>query len=580
MKSSATLDRIGATLRRWCSLGKRACEQRWCLPVVLLVAFGLRLWHLLALRSTVWFDHLDLDPAYFDELGKRIASGQWTSSRPFFVDALYPHFLGTVYAVFGHTLLVVRLLQLAVGVGTVALVAVVGRSIASRAVGNVAAMIQALFAPAIFAEMEIEKTALATFFLAAAVTLAIRRRSYWTIAAGGGLLGLSALCRGNVALLVVPIVWYLGREDHNWRPRAAAVFVTGMLIVAAPVLLHNQATGGGWTLTSSMGQNFYQGNNDFNSSGSYGVLPFVRSSPEFEEADFRAEAERRVGRSLEPGEVSDYWWGQAWAHIRNDPWLAARAIEHKVELVLNDYEVPDNQDFYLVADFSPVLRWLPLSFGVLLPFAFIGAVVSWRQRPARLIVVLVLSYLASVVAFFVVGRFRLTVMPLVAVTAALGVRWVVRQVSTPTEPRSVAFGAMAFISLVFVAFHPPRFHDRDVNTALAWRNLGSLQSRVGTTEAAIAAYRHALDIQPQSELLHTELAVVFIDAGQLDNAEAELTRAISHDEGIVDTWILLGEIYEGTGRNELAIDAYHRALELDPTAQDVRDRLVSLSSPG
>ncbi len=379
---------------------------------------------------------------------------------------------------------------------------------------------------------------------------------------------------------MVPIVWYLGRENHKWRPKVAAVFLAGMSIVVAPVFLHNHATDGGWTLTSSVGQNFYQGNNEFNTGGSYGQLPFVRATPEYEETDFRAEAERRVGRSLAPSEVSDYWLGQAWAHIRNDPWFAATAIEHKVELVLNDYEVPDNQDFYLMAKFSPVLRWLPLSFGVLLPFSVIGAVASWRERPARLLVVLVGSYLASIVAFFVVGRFRLTIMPLVAVMAALGLRWAVRQVSTPTVRRSAVLGALAFISLGFVAFHPLRFHDRDVNTALAWRNLGSLQARVGTPEAAVDAYRHALDIQPQSERLHTELALVLRDAGQLDDAEAELELAITHDEGIVDTWSLLGEIYEESGRNELAIVAYNRALELDPTAQDVRDRVIALSSSG
>src|SRR5689334_12163734 len=75
---------------------------RWMLPVILLVALALRVGHLLALQSTLWFEQLDLDPLYFDEWGQRIAAGDWIGNRMFFVDPLYPYFLGGLYAVFGH----------------------------------------------------------------------------------------------------------------------------------------------------------------------------------------------------------------------------------------------------------------------------------------------------------------------------------------------------------------------------------------------------------------------------------------------------------------------------------------------
>ena len=73
---------------------------------------------------------LDLDPRYFDQWGVRIASGDWLGDRVFFVDPLYPYVLGVTYRLFGHDLLLVRLIQVAFDVGTVLLVAELGRRVA------------------------------------------------------------------------------------------------------------------------------------------------------------------------------------------------------------------------------------------------------------------------------------------------------------------------------------------------------------------------------------------------------------------------------------------------------------------
>ena len=76
---------------------------RWFLPAVLVLAAILRVVHLIELRSTVYFENLDLDPASFDLWGQRIAGGEIVGERPFFVDPLYPYFLGGTYAVVGHS---------------------------------------------------------------------------------------------------------------------------------------------------------------------------------------------------------------------------------------------------------------------------------------------------------------------------------------------------------------------------------------------------------------------------------------------------------------------------------------------
>ena len=112
--------------------------------------------------------------------------------------------------------------------------------------------------------------------------------------------------------------------------------------------------------------------------------------------------------------------------MRSDPGFAAQMMWRKLELMLNNYEVPDNQDYYFLARYSPVLRLTSLSFGWLLPLAALGMLSSWRRQESRLIAAVLLIYTAAVVAFFVAGRFRLPAVPFLVVYAALGIGWLVQ----------------------------------------------------------------------------------------------------------------------------------------------------------
>jgi len=550
---------------------------RYLLAILVLGGF-LRLAHLLALRSTLWFDNLDLDPAYYDAWAQRIAAGDWLGSQTFFVDPFYPYFLGTLYRLFGYSLLVVRLAQLGIGLCTIALVFELGRRMGGRVIGLVAAFGYAVYGPAIFNELEVEKTALATFFLLAAVILVLRKNPKAAFF-GGIVLALGVLCRGNILALVVPLGLYLLLREKRWDGRGMLLFLAGCCLILLPVLWRNHYVGGEYVLTASIGQNLYQGNNPYNTGGNYGQVPFVRASPEFEEIDYRAEAETRVGKELTPGQLSSYWATEAWRHMRSDPGFAAQMMWRKLELVLNNYEVPDNQDYYFLARYSPVLRLNPLSFGWLLPLAALGVLSSWRQRESRLIAAVLLIYTAAVVAFFVSGRFRLPAVPFLVVCAALGLGWLVRQATEPKR-RHIAL-VLAAVWLVLCAaftFQELPFYDREANIVIGWRNLASLQTRVGRLADAAGSYERALALQTDSDLLNGEVALVYLELGRLDDAERALVRATELNPDFIDAWVILGQLYEDTDRTKLAIASFQQAVTLDPTDAILRGHLAVLQN--
>ena len=96
----------------------------WALFLVLVFAAGLRGWAAYEYTQVhPLSDAPTIDEASYDEWASEIAAGEWMGEEVFFQEPLYPYFLGTLYAVFGRDLLVVRLIQAALGVLTCWLVA-------------------------------------------------------------------------------------------------------------------------------------------------------------------------------------------------------------------------------------------------------------------------------------------------------------------------------------------------------------------------------------------------------------------------------------------------------------------------
>ncbi len=79
--------------------------------------------------------------------------------------SLYPYFLGVIYTIFGHSLLAVRLIQIALGSAACVLLARAGESFISRRAGLAAGLLLALYPTANFFEALNNKSVVDTFFI-------------------------------------------------------------------------------------------------------------------------------------------------------------------------------------------------------------------------------------------------------------------------------------------------------------------------------------------------------------------------------------------------------------------------------
>jgi len=510
----------------------------WVLGIVL---FGsaLRVAYVLTLRATPWFDHLVVDPEYYDAWAAQIAAGDWMGTRPFYMDPLYPYVLAVLYRACGRDLLLARLLNVAFSAGACALVAELGRRVGGRRAGALAALGFALYEPEIFFVGEVEKTTLSILLTAAFLVLALGR-SLPARGAAGVALGLAALTRGNFLLLApLTVLFFLFRDDERAvrvgpLSRAGAVlFGAGFLLALAPVAWRNHHLSGEWVLTTAQaGQNFYIGNNPYNPSGAYGTLPFVRANPHFEEIDFRTTAEARAGRRLSAAEVSRFWFGEAFQHMREHAGFAARVMLRKAALFWNDFEVSDNQDQYLLERDSWVLRLPLLGFGAVAPLALLGALAGWHTRRAvRWLGGFVLVYWASVVAFFVYSRYRIQVVPPLLALAGLGVVELAAWVRARAWRQLGAAAAVGAATAVFCLHTIDIFaRDNELVVEMRLRHLADVYLDAGQPERAIAALHEAIERCP----IHCRGALgdlIEVDRRLGRLAEAEALARILHEQG-------------------------------------------------
>jgi tetratricopeptide (TPR) repeat protein len=606
--------------------------------VIFAVALTVRLAHIWQIRRAPFFTVLLGDSRAYDEWARRIAAGEWIGREVFYQAPLYPYFLGTIYAVAGRHLLLVRVLQAIVGAAACVLLSLAGRRLFSHRTGLAAGLILALYAPAIFFDGLIQKSVLDVFFVCLALYLVARILTVRLKPDGGiarpdlnwmtlGLTigGLSLTRENAIVFTVVIAAWAL------WcSPRTAAAFLAGVALVILPVAIRNTVVGGGFYVTTSQfGPNFYIGNNP-QSDGSYQSLRFGRGAPEYERQDATEIAERALGRRLTPAEVSRYWTDRALDFVMSRPGAWLKLLARKAALLINATEMLDTESQESHAEWSVPLRVAaPVGhFGVLVPLAALGVILTWPGRSRLAILYAMLAaYAASVLMFYVFARYRYPLVPLLVLFAAAGItwsRWTDRADRADTEGRAGGPGRadrrriLATVAVVGSAavvsnwpLLPPEMNravtEHNLGAALqsdgrldealahyrratalqpdyapAYNNMAAALRRKGRLDEALMTYQHALELRPDYPEAHYNLANALLDAGRPDEASRHFEIAVKSMPVSADVHNNLGIALAAGSRMAEAVEQFRQALAVEPDSvkahRNLGDALMLLGS--
>ncbi|MGH7793982.1 MAG: tetratricopeptide repeat protein [Candidatus Binatia bacterium] len=551
-------------------------------------ALLLRLIYLTQIKSIPLFYHLAGDGWTYDEWGQRIAAGAWLGDGVFYQAPLYPYFLGVLQFLFGHSLWLVRIVQITLGSVACALIFLIGQKLFSRRAGIAASLILACYAPAIFFDGLIEKSVLDLFLLTALlfILFGVNGSEGWRHWIGAGVvLGLLGLSREN-ALILVPVValwiglFFSGRSPST-RARWLGLFFAGLLLVLVPVGLRNLAVGGEFALTTSQfGPNFFIGNNAA-ADGTYGSVRKVIRETQLEGPDAKRLAERAVGHELSSGEVSSYWFNQSLDYIKSRPAEWLRLLGLKWLLVWNAREIEDSDDFYIYQGFSSLLAFFSWfnHFGILAPLAVLGVWLTRSQwRRLWLLHVMIVALALSITIFYVFGRYRFPLVPLLILFAGAGVVEAARLYKERAWPSIT--GAVAIILITATVVNWP-LRGKAGPGVEGYNNLSNAYYKQGRVDEAVSLAQKAIALAPEYGIAHYNLGNLYAAQEKFDLAQQHFEEALRLYPNYAEAHSNYGQLLAERGDLESGTRYFQRAVALNPELSRAQLNLgVALAKQG
>lgn len=558
---------------------------------------GLHLWG--QARNNPFFYAPTMDEEVHHEWAQRIVSGAGLGPHPFFRAPLYYYLLAGLYMVCGPSLAAARAAGCVLGAATCYLIARLGVTLDRFSTGLLAGLIAAFYWPFIHFDGLLLTVGLETFLGVLLLWLlqrAVERGSWLLFLLGGVVWGLAAITRPTILALAPALVWWvwaMGRWTARGllRPvqspaatspvgpvsngsvlRRAALVFGGTAIAILPVTIRNRVVGGEWVLIASNGGvNFYIGNNA-QADGVAAIVPGTRADWQGGYEDTHRIPEVELGRKLSEGEVSSYWFHKGLDWVRANPRAWLKLTMKKFRLFWSSVEIPNNQPDWFFAWLSEtsVVYWIGFPVVAGLGLASLGLLVrEWRTWSLPLLYGLIT--LATVVAFFCPGRYRLPLVPVLILWAAAGLvrlpgLWGARRVGPLT-----VYAVCGGLAAVFLATNPPdrakhwRETEGRARYDLAMYYMSGSQEQPELREKVIVNLREAVRLRPHDPYARTALGVWLLKHDQQDEAGQALTRAVELNPQNAEAQGYYADYLYTAGRLAEAAEHYQRAAELNPT---------------
>lgn len=536
---------------------------------LMLAALLLRLFYIVEITGTPFADFLFSDSKIYYEWAKGMAiDGNWIGDDAFYMAPVYPYFMAVCFKLLGDSLFIIRILQVIFSTATIFFIYLSGRSFHNKNTGYIAATIAVFYSGFIFYSGAILSETLQAFCLSVFVYYLLSsdssKLSKWLFLGIG--LGILSLFRGNILLFFPVVIVYLIfskkiKELNISGTKAVLLFSAGTLLPILPATIHNTFASDEFVLlTTNGGINFFVGNNE-DSPGVYVNPKGFDLSTDITGQKFAA---KQTGLAMSPSAASAYWFNRGLKYIIDKPGDAILLYINKTLLFFGESENPQSTIMdidYFRENYSNILK-LPLpGFFVISLFSIVGFIFSIQQRKSFLFLLLVLTYIAGTVIFFVNGRFRIGITPALIILAAYSVVMLFeyikagnyRKIKTP----AITVGVYLFL-YVFVAFKPV-FGEYD-----AYMHLGEIAYEEENYSEAVQYYNRALFYRDSAEP-YMNIGNALARNKDFTNAVASFQKAIARDPDNLLAHFNLAFAYTQMGNFEQAINEYNKVINLDPT---------------
>jgi len=498
------------------------------------------------------------DTERFHATAERLAAGDWLlAGEPYAQGPLYPYAIAALYRALGPDARAVRVAQALLGAGACLILFALARRLLPAGFAFAAAALYALYGYAVFMEsLLLDPSLLAFLYLGLALCLARH-------AEGGGIgwLGLAGLALGAAfatrpnAVILAPFALLAvatgALPPERTRPRAAA-FALLAAAAALPVLpfaLRNLAVGLSPLQLSSQGLKVVVASNVPDAPGAGWVITpqadQILAAPGLDAPAALAAVARRA--LDEPA-------GFALLQLR------------KLHALFASYEIPNVANFYLWRESSRWLAALPVDIHVIAALALPGVALCLRRREARVALLVAAGVALTVLPFYVIARFRMPLVPLLCLFAAVALEALWGALRGRQLRRGI--GLAAAVALSALATTSPV---GDRIEPGSHRSLGVLYEGAGRIDAAAEQYRRALAKRPGYARAAEDLVCLELARGRSAVA-AEVAR-LHLEARPANTHVQrLLEIAQGSGPAPGPEFTCRRAWDVDPHQRSSQTR--------
>lgn len=539
---------------------------------LLALAFAVRLLYFWQFRSSEFFSGLVLDEANYDRWAQEISSGSWLGKGPFVMSPLGPYIQALIYAIFGHDLALLRVIQAGVDTLTCYFIYRIASSLGNARVGVIALVLAALYGPMVFYSQNLVAETWSMCLISASISILALPSSKILLRFPAGIMfALAVLGRPNM-LVMAPLLplsasFRYGALPRKMRGQQMLAWMSGIALIMTPVYLRNRHIGGDEVaVTAHGGVNLWIGNNPdadgfFKTPKGSGLAggqeTLISSSVEV--------AEKAVGRPLKHSEASKWWQSRAIDWMLENPGAALRLMATKIVYYFNAYEKPLESNYHYMKQQSSVLGWLPFGFGFVWPLTLYGAWVS-RQRLRRLALLhmYIGAYSATVIVFFISMRYRLPLMVGAIPMAAIGIDWLWTQLQSGSH-KDAARSMVPLLACFAFVNQPLAVANIDHDLAHTHFLLGNLAHDAGNETKALEEFEQSVKLYPEWVNFYNNLIVTHVRLKQYDQALAVIEKVKTLEEPDARLYRHQARALLLSGRVPEAIAALTEGTEKKPT---------------
>lgn len=580
------------------------------LSIVLGISIILRIiildqWNASVFHFAVWSD----SATYNQWARSIITTGDWIGSNPFLMTPFYPYFLAVIYSITGESLDAVRLIQNAVGLGTIVLIYLTAEIMFNRRAAFFAAVAAALYGPLyLHANLLLVET-VKVFFLMLSFYLLItapEKKNIQRWFASGISLGAAMLCRPTDGFVVgVALLWIflIAVKTFSLRLRAASALLAAVMLIVLPVTIRNYSVSKEFIpITSNGGLNFYLGNNP----KAVGVYYNVDGLDLANDPDGRVFLETTQGRNFTAGEASSFWMTEALNFVTSQPANFITLVGLKGLLFFHYKEIGQlGYNYYFISQNAvPALGYL-ITFVLLFPFSVAGIVAlrtEWKKY--FLLYGFLAAQILAVILFFVTDRFRLSSIPFLILFAGYGLDWLLVQWNNQRRKVIMIGGGSIIVAVSLSTFLNVRIDDEfsteheyigmnyfdmklyekalyEYQQAIRYKdtfhihnNIGNVYSATGNIAAAMKEYQQGSVINPKQAISVFSMGTAFVRVQQFDSALVCFRKAKLINPRFAPAYLNAGLSYWYKGSYRLALVELETYLSMEPD----RDKTASVRS--